>query len=592
MEINFLRAKYANDSIFGLLYSLWMAVSHKKRIDFIVLLVMMVFASFAEVLSIGSLIPFLGAILDPNYLYELNFIRRMSYILEIQSPEELRIAVTFVFGFLILTSGAVRLLLLKLSIRFSFQVGAELSTNIYYRALHQPYLKQINRNSSNVIDGVMVKVQIVINALMSSLQFISAIVMLTIIFLGLLAYHPLITLYAIIIFGSLYVLIYWYSRRILQLNSEKISTNSKSSFKILNEGLGGIRDILIDGTQAIFCKIFSEIDAKLRIAQGENLYISQRPRYIIESLGMLAIVISTYFYIDSAEGLVMMLPTLAVFALASQRLLPTMQQIFQSWSAVKGSRQSMIELLILINEPLPKTLSTKKFEAIDFNTNITLNDLDFRYDNSGPWIIKNFSLNISKGTKVGFIGKSGCGKSTLLDIIMGLIVPVNGYISIDGVVLNEANISAWQAKISHVPQFVFLSDSSISDNIAFGVPKDKIDYLKVIESARKAKISDYIEELSLGYETIIGERGVRLSGGQRQRIGIARALYKDASLIIFDEATSALDSETEDQIMKTIDDLTAHATIFVVAHRLSTLKKCQQIIKIENGSAKQIFDIT
>jgi ABC-type bacteriocin/lantibiotic exporter with double-glycine peptidase domain len=591
MEINSLRDKYTHDSLFGLLYSLWIAVSHKRRMDFIVLLVMMVFASFAEVLSIGSLIPFLGAILDPKYLYELNFIRKISYILEIQSPEELRLAITFVFGVLILTSGTIRLLLLKLSIRFSFQVGAELSANIYYRALHQPYLKQINRNSSKVIDGVMVKVQIVINAFMGSLQFISAIVMLTIILLGLLAYHPLITLYAIIIFGSLYLLIYWCSRKVLQLNSEKISTNSKLSFKILNEGLGGIRDILIDGTQAIFCKIFSEVDAKLRIAQGENLYISQRPRYIIESLGMLAIVISTYFYINSAEALIMILPTLAVFTLASQRLLPTMQQLFQSWSAVKGSRQSMIELLTLINEPLPKKLSTKKFEAIEFNTNITLNNLDFRYDNSSPWIINNFSLNISKGTKVGFIGKSGCGKSTLLDIIMGLIVPVNGYISIDGVVLNEANTSGWQAKISHVPQFVFMSDSSISENIAFGAHKDDIDYARVFESARKAKISDYIDGLSLGYETTIGERGVRLSGGQRQRIGIARALYKGASLIIFDEATSALDSETEDQIMETIDDLSGHATIIVVAHRLSTLKKCQQIIQIENGSAKQIFGI-
>jgi ATP-binding cassette subfamily B protein len=174
---------------------------------------------------------------------------------------------------------------------------------------------------------------------------------------------------------------------------------------------------------------------------------------------------------------------------------------------------------------------------------------------------------------------------------MGLIVPVNGYISIDGVVLDEANISAWQAKISHVPQFVFLSDSSISENIAFGVPKNDIDHAKVFESARKAKISDYSEGLSIGYETTIGERGVRLSGGQRQRIGIARALYKGASLIIFDEATSALDSETEDQIMKTIDDLSEHATVIMVAHRLSTLKKCQQIIQIENGCAQQIFGI-
>jgi ATP-binding cassette, subfamily B, bacterial PglK len=591
MEINSLKTKNAHDSLFGLLYGLWIAVSQKRRIDFILLLVMMVFASFAEVLSIGSLIPFLGAILNPKYIYELNFIKSISYILDIHSPEELRFAITFVFGVLIITSGIVRLLLLKLSIRFSFKVGAELSANIYYRALHQPYLKQVERNSSNVIDGVMVKVQIVINALMSSLQFISSIVMLTIILLGLLGYHSLITLYAIIIFGSLYLLIYWYSRKLLQLNSEKISTNSKLSFKILSEGLGGIRDILIDGTQAIFCKIFSEVDAKLRSAQGENLYISQRPRFIIESLGMLAIVISIYFYINSAEALVVILPTLAVFALASQRLLPTMQQLFQSWSTVKGSRQSIIELLTLINQPLPKTLSTKKFAAIEFNDNITLNNLDFRYDNSGPWIIKDFSLNISKGTKVGFIGKSGCGKSTLLDIIMGLITPVNGYISIDGVPLGEANVSAWQAKISHVPQFVFLSDSSISENIAFGVSKDDIDYVRVFESARKAKISDYIEGLTFGYETTIGERGVRLSGGQRQRIGIARALYKGADLIIFDEATSALDSETENQIMKTIDDLSDHATIIVVAHRLSTLKNCQQIIQIENGSAKQIFDI-
>lgn len=263
-----------------------------------------------------------------------------------------------------------------------------------------------------------------------------------------------------------------------------------------------------------------------------------------------------------------------------------MQQAYSSWSNLRQNQYSLKDTLEFLDQPLPNELESTS-EPIDFVKEITLDDISFSYPADTKPILQHFSITIPKKSRIGFIGETGSGKSTLLDIIMGLLQPTSGTLKIDGRKIDSSNLRAWQKHVAHVPQNIFLADGTIAENIAFGLPLDQIDEVRVRQAAEQAKINDIIEKLPDGYQTLVGERGVRLSGGQRQRLGIARAIYKQADVIIFDEATSALDSDTENAVMEAIDKLSNELTILIIAHRLSTLKNCTQIIKLPSG---QIFD--
>ena len=279
---------------------------------------------------------------------------------------------------------------------------------------------------------------------------------------------------------------------------------------------------------------------------------------------------------------------LGIFALGAQRLLPVLQQAYASWANILGSQASLQDAIELLDQPMPDYIDQASDQKLPFKYHINIRSLDFRYSPHMPYIFRNLNLKISKGSRVGFVGPTGCGKSTLLDIVMGLLNPIKGEIEIDGLTICASNKRAWQAHIAHVPQVIFLSDTTIEENIAFGVPKDKIDRNLVREVAKQAQINDLIESWLHKYNTFVGERGIRLSGGQRQRIGIARALYKQADVIIFDEATSALDSETESTVMEAIEVLGEHLTVLIIAHRVTTLKQCTQIVELSNGGIKRV----
>jgi ABC-type bacteriocin/lantibiotic exporter with double-glycine peptidase domain len=244
------------------------------------------------------------------------------------------------------------------------------------------------------------------------------------------------------------------------------------------------------------------------------------------------------------------------------------------------------DVLELLDKPIPPTWIVKKINSIPFRKSISLENISFKYIPDGPAVLSNINLKIPKGSRVGFVGNTGSGKSTITDIIMALLLPSTGYLRVDDIEINQENKRSWQEHIAHVPQFIYLTDNSIAENIAFGVGCDEVDMPRVMRAARQAQIAEYIESLPEKYQTLVGERGVRLSGGQRQRIGIARALYKEAGIIIFDEATSALDNETEDSVMNAIEDINADVTLIMVAHRVTTLRNCHMIIALEGGEIK------
>ena len=274
------------------------------------------------------------------------------------------------------------------------------------------------------------------------------------------------------------------------------------------------------------------------------------------------------------------IPILGVLAVGAQKLLPALQQAYRSYSTIKGANSSFIDVLNLLDQPLPNNANQDSINPMSFKQEIIFKDLSFRYTKDTPWILKNVNLSFKKGETIGFIGVTGSGKSTLLDILMGLLSPTSGKLLIDGVTITQENRRAWQMHISHVPQSIYLADSTIQENIAFGIESGKIKEYRITQVAQQAQITEMINNLKNKYKTFIGEQGIQLSGGQRQRIGIARALYKDSNVLIFDEATSALDNETEQEIMKQIAQLKDNQTVFIIAHRLTTLKQCDRIIRV------------
>jgi ATP-binding cassette subfamily B protein len=549
----------------------------------------MILASFAEILSIGAVLPFLGALTAPSRIFEHPAAHFFIQALGLTSAEQILLPLTIAFGMAALVAGAMRLLLLWASTRLSFATGADLGISIYRRTLYQPYAVHVARNSSEVINGISTKANSVIYGIIGPvLTLISSGVMLVAILMVLLSVAPVISLVAFSGFGLIYGCIIWMTRTQKIRNGQRIARESTQVIQSLQEGLGGIRDVLIDGSQSVYCQIYRNADSLLRRAQGNNQFISQSPRYGMEALGMALIATLAYTLARKSDGIANAIPILGALALGAQRLLPVMQQLYAAWSSIQGSQASLQDTLELLGQPLPDYADQPAATPLPFRQSVRLNDLSFRYSSQTPWVLKNLDLTLAKGSRVGFIGTTGSGKSTLLDIVMGLLQPTEGALEIDGQPITMSNHRAWQAHIAHVPQVIFLADSTIEENIAFGVSKDRIDHERVRHAARQAQIADIIETWPDGYQTFVGERGIRLSGGQRQRIGIARALYKQADIIVFDEATSALDNETEQAVMQAIDVLSKDLTILIIAHRLTTLKNCTQVVELSDGAVRRV----
>lgn len=548
----------------------------------------MIAAAFAEIVSIGSILPFLSVLTDPKRFFSYSVIQPVIHIMGLTSQKQMLFVLTIGFGFVALIAGGIRLLLLWFNIRLSFAMGADISISIYNRTLYQPYKVHVSRNSSELISAISTKTDnVIFGVLVSLLMVISSMIMLITIMSALFFIDPVIALLAMSGFGVIYVIIIRFSRKSMLKNSQCTARESTQVIKSLQEGLGGIRDVLIDGSQAVYCANFMNANLSLRRAQGNNMFISESPRFGLEALGMMLIATLAYIIANQPDGIARAIPLLGALALGAQRMLPILQQAYRGLSNMQGSQAALKEVLDLLDQPLRDDAVIPVSEALKFHKEIDLSNLSFRYTEHTPYILQNLNLLIKKGSRVGFIGATGSGKSTLLDIIMGLLDPTKGEIRIDNTTLSQKNRRSWQAHIAHVPQVIFLADKSIEENIAFGVSIKDIDHGRVRQAAQQAQISGIIEGWPKKYQTIVGERGIRLSGGQRQRIGIARALYKKADVIIFDEATSALDNQTEAAVMQAIEDLHDDITILIIAHRLTTLRNCTQVVELEKGVIKR-----
>ncbi len=581
------------------LKKLWSHLTIRRQKQFFILLILMFIASLLEVVSVGAIIPFLGILTAPEQVYQHHLMQPLINALELSAPNQLVLPLTILFITAALLAGSIRLLLLYVTTRLSYATGADLSIKIYNLTLYQEYAIHVSRNSSEVINGIIAKTTTVIGSvIMPLLNLISSIILIISIMSALFIIDTVVALSAFIGFGFLYIGIIRFTGLQLKENSKIIAEQSTQMIKSLQEGLGGIRDVLIDGSQPFYSKLYQSADLPLRRASGNNAFIGGGPRYVLESVGMTLIAVLAFVMSQQEGGMAKAIPVLGALALGAQRLLPALQQAYASFSSIRGVEASLKDVLVLLEQPLPDYVNQPLPTPIPFEREIKLTNLSFRYIKTTPFVLKNINLSIIKGERIGFMGVTGSGKSTLIDIIMGLLAPTDGRLTIDQTLLANNNLRSWQAHIAHVPQNIYLSDSSIEENIAFGIPVKEINHQRVKEVAKQAQLEDMIEQSKDGFKTLVGERGVRLSGGQRQRISIARALYKKADVLIFDEATSALDSMTENEVMKAISGLGEKLTILIIAHRLTTLKGCDRVVKLDKnnvfhvGTYKEMIEIS
>ncbi len=544
----------------------------------------MIATSVAEVISIGAVIPFLGVLSNSEVIFMHELARSVIQFFGIADHSELLLPITIIFIVAAIISGVMRIALLWVQTRVAHSIGADMGYDIYQFILQQSYEEHMSRNSSEVISAVSTKINQVVAQTMKPIMILMSSMLILIAMSSFLFYvNPVVALSLLIGFSIIYIFFIFLTRSRLLKNSKIINTKSNLIVKIIQEGLGGFRNVILDNLQDLYRDSFHREDLKLRRAIANNQILSQSPRYGVESLGMVLIALIAYNMGGDEGDFSKVIPVLGAFAVGAQRILPLLQQSYSSWSSIYGSQAILQEIMNLANKPLNKIEKNTGINRLTFLKSIKLKDIGFIYKKSNKYVLHDINIEIKKGSRIGFIGETGSGKSTLLDIIMCLLLPTQGRIFVDDVEVNSRNFKEWQSDIAHIPQYIFLIDDTITRNIAFGVPDDQIDHDRVATVAKQAGISETIESLDYKYDTVVGERGTRLSGGQRQRIGIARALYRKSDVIILDEATSALDEKTERSVMNEIYKINKNITIIMVSHRITTMKDCDVIYELDQG---------
>jgi ATP-binding cassette subfamily B protein len=564
-----------------LLIELWSKIKRKRKIQFLLTVILMVLSGISEIISIGAIIPLLISLENPNKIFQNPYIQPVIKILGYTEANQIQLPLIILFAVAVIVAGAMRILLIYAGGRLSFVVCADLGADIYGRTLSQPYEDILSRNSSFLISVLSTKINDVVYLVLNPVLSIISSSIISILILGsIFLYKPIVLMGTILYIGIIYICISFLVKNKLKENGQKISKRGQQIVQIVQEGIGSIRDIILDCTYNRYLRQYTICDAELRSAQSKNQFLTLSPRYLVETLSILTLVIYIFILTNKNIDLMDIIPFIGAFVISIQKLLPLVQNIFNGYSSIISGLGSLSDVIELLNQNLNK----KNVNSyIKFNNEIKLQNVAFKYKNSDIYALKNINLIIKKGERIGFIGSTGSGKSTLLDIIMGLLLPTSGKLYIDDIEIDANNIAEWRALVAHVPQSIYLTDGSIADNITLSDGPDNIKVEKFKNVVAMAKIDKFVEKIAGGYAAIVGERGFMLSGGQRQRIGIARALYKRSELIVFDEATSSLDPITESEIMETVYDLDKYITILMVAHRILTLKNCNKIIRIENG---------
>jgi len=558
------------------------------RLRLFAVLGMILFNGLLQLVGVASIFPFFALAADPNRIRNSKF---GSWFLHLLPPMDnngllaaagiIAIALLIIASFGSMISEVVR-------IRYGYGFSQWLRGRLMRSYASMPYGFFLQRNSADLSRKIFDIQQFTLSILLPLGEIISRVVLIILLVSMVFLVQPIIAVGSVITLGGFYLAAFFWMRPRTRVLSEKLQFHQAGFWKHTNQFLQGIKTVLVHGKSTYFIEEALKHSDKIGLHQSKVPIYSNGPRYMIEPIafgGLVAIVV-----VMALQGrpFADILPNLSVIALAGYKLLPALQLLFSQLVTVASNHYTLTQLE---EEMLDIELDTAQIDSIPgnayplpFTEQIKLENITFRYSSGVHPVLKDLNLVVSKNEFIGIEGSSGSGKSTLVDLLLGLHSPEVGVILIDGVPLDKNNIHSWRLLIGYVPQEIYLLDESIAENIAFGTPNHFIDHLALRKAAEAAQILDFIEkELPLGFQTKVGERGVRLSGGQRQRIGLARALYHEPQILILDEATSALDQKTEKTVMETINRLQGNLTIISIAHRMSTLEKCDRVIRMENN---------
>lgn len=576
--------------VYGKIFTL---LEDREKKIFSILMIMMFLVAVAEVFGIGTILILLRVLADSNSIFNNEYLNWAYNYFSFKNIHDFQIVLSIVVLFIIVSGLGIKALGTYFIIRFSNMRGYDISRRLLNLYMHQPYEWILNKNTSNIAKGVLAEVDKMISSVMiPSLRLLTNLMLACMIVIFLLWVNPLIALIAAVLVGGGYAVIYIMLRgRLLELGHVMVDAN-KSRYHLTQEMTSGFKEVKLMGLEDLYIKRFSKSASHWAGSSSLRQVIGELPRYLLEGLTigvLLGIVL--YLLITNDGNLVAIIPTLGVFAFAALRMLPAVQQAYYSISAVRSGQAVLDNICKEYFEASNNIVDRNELSAdkiMKMDNKIELKDVKYSYPGSKLDLLKSINLVINAGESVGVVGGTGAGKTTLVDIILGLLNPAKGGFYVDNIIIDNNNVRSWQKAIGYVPQTIFLVDATILENIAFGVPENKINYEDVKRAAKLAALTDYVEQLPDGFYTEVGERGVRLSGGQRQRIGIARALYNNPTLLIMDEATSALDNITEKVVMEAVNNIKSNVTLILIAHRLSTVINCDKIILMEKGEIKDI----
>jgi ABC-type bacteriocin/lantibiotic exporter with double-glycine peptidase domain len=565
-------------------------LSAKERIRALYLLLLILFMAVIDMLGIASIMPFIALLTKPEIIETneiINFVYKESKNFGIENEEDFLIFTGILVFFILIISVGFKAITTYFQSKYIRFCEYSLSKRLVKRYLYQPYSWFLNRNSSYIGKTVLSETSNVIGkGLGPSISLISNLIVALSLFSMLLYVDPILTIVVATTVSSFYLIVYIVIRKLLNKIAKKNFKYNELKFKALSEAFGASKEVKISGLEKVFINRFTIPSRNMAYNLALIDIISQLPRLVLEVISFGGLILVILFYMLATKDITDILPTVALYAFAGYRLMPAIQKIFICLTTLRVAGPAIASLYNDLKK-LDLRISNDYAAKFIFNKSIKLRNINYTYPKSSKTILKNINLTIPAYKTIGIVGKTGSGKTTVVDIILGLLEAQKGTLEVDGKIITPKNVRSWQNSIGYVPQQIYLADTTVSENIAFGIDDEKINLDDVKNAAKIANLHEFVmNELPYQYQTKIGERGIRLSGGQRQRIGIARAVYHKPKLIIFDEATSALDNITEKLVMDAIHETNYKITKILIAHRLNTVKKCDKIFLFDEGKLK------
>ena len=564
-------------------------LSARERLLLVILFAALLMVACLEMVSVASVLPFLSVAADPTLIQSNAWLAWAYDLLGFTSTNSFLLALAGASLFALVVTNASMAAAQWGQIRFAMARNHQLSCRLLEHYLAQPYVFFLRRNSMDLGKNILGETDQVTLVLIAALRLAAKALVVVAIVVTLIVFDPLLALVMTAVLGGAYGLIYVVSRqRLSHLGKQRVDAN-RTRYQLAAEAFGAIKDVKLLGREKAFYSRFISPSRRFNRSQASSLIISDLPRYALEALAFGGVLVIAIYLLMSGQGLQQTIPVLGFYAFAGYRLMPSLQRVFSSYTKLRYGGPAVDNLHCELGRNLaPPALQppdvSRLTEILPLAEQFELDGVTLAYQGTEEPVLRDVSLSIEANSTVGIVGPTGAGKTTLVDVILGLLRPQSGEICVDGVPLTDANLRAWQNGLGYVPQHIYLTDDSIANNIAFGVPNADINREAIERAARIAKIHEFITtKLPDGYDSSVGERGIRLSGGQRQRIGIARALYQDPAVIVFDEATNALDGETEEAVMEAINELAGSRTILMIAHRLSTLNSCHMLLRVKDG---------